>query len=327
MKRVIILSLVLLLALGSMAGCQKAPEEPPAQPTEQVKEVSLINPVGPVVIPMAGIQSGNVKGDTAVNLSYWKNNDEAVGLLTSGKADFAVLPVSMAANLYASGIDLVLLGVHEWKVFYLVAAKDANFTGWQSLQGKTVYSPVSKGQTVDVLTRYALAREGLNPDEEVAFAYAPPQEIVALFKSGQIEYAALPEPYATLAIKDTEGKIVLDYQEYWGEATGKNPRIPIAGLFVTRSFLDKYPNATDAVAELVARSTDWSNQNVDAALSSTAEVLPIPAPVMKSALERIDFTYVPVAECQDEVQTYLETIQKVYPDAVKKIPDKGFYTE
>lgn len=326
MKKAIVISLVLLLTLGSVVGCQKTPEEP-AQPVEQVTEVSLINPVGPIVIPIAGIHSGNIKGDTKINLTYWKNNDEAIGLLSSGKAEFAVLPVSMAANLYASGVDLVLLGVHEWKVFYLVAAKDAEFSDWQSLKGKTVYSPVSKGQTVDVLTRYALAREGITPDEEVQFAYAPPQEIVALFKSGKIEYAALPEPYATLATQDTGGKIVLDYQEYWGEATAQKPRIPVAGLFVTRQFLDKYPTTTTSVAELVAQSTDWYIQNVEEALTSSAEVLPIPVPVMKKALERIEFIYIPVSECQNDVQTYLETIQQVYPDAVKKIPDKGFYAE
>ena len=51
-------------------------------------------------------------------------------LLTGNQTDFAILPVTLAANLYANQQDLMLVGVHEWKVFYLLARQ-----GLSSLTG------------------------------------------------------------------------------------------------------------------------------------------------------------------------------------------------
>lgn len=323
---------ILIVAVVAVAGYfawkgQEGPVPPAAPKEPAVSQITLLNPQGPTVVPVAGIAGGQVKGDIAVNIQYWKTNDEAIALLTSGKADFAVLPVTAAANIYASGVKIALLGVHEWKVFYMLAAQEATFDGWQSLKGKQIYIPVGKGNTVDVLLRSALAQSGLIPDKDVTIVYSPPQEIVALFKSGQVEYAALPEPFVTLATKGGNGKIVVDFQKYWAELSGGAERFPIAGLFVKQEFLDKYPQESAEAARIFAQSTSWSNQNVDQALTQSAEILPIPAPVMKEALTRIDFTYVPVKECQPEVDTFLKKMQELYPEGIKQIPDSGFYAK
>jgi NitT/TauT family transport system substrate-binding protein len=318
------LSLLLALALISTAlsGCQQAAPPPP-----QVQESSLINPAGPLVLPVAGIENGAVKGPVAVKLSYWKSNDEAIGLLAANQADFAVLPITMGANLYANQKDLVLLGVHEWKVFYLLASPEVTFTNWSSLKGKSLYMPVGKGQTADIVSRLGVIKANLTPDQDVKFVYAPPQEIVSLFKAGKIDFAALPEPFVTLALKDSQGSIVFDFQQYWGEVAGAAPRIPIAGLFVKKDYAAKNPQVVKDVAQTLSASTDWCNANPDAAIEQAKNTLPLPAAVMKASLQRMEFKYVPTAECRDEVKSYLETIQEIDPSSMKQLPDQGFYGE
>ncbi len=295
---------------------------------EPVSQVTVANPVGPVVVPVLGIDSGNITNEEFdVGIKYWKNIDEAIAYLAADQAEFAVLPITTAANIYAQGINITLLGVHEWKVFYLVAKEEIEFKDWLSLNGKTVYSVHGKGQTVDLLMRSALSKIGLDPDQDVEILYAPPQEAVALFKAGKADFVALPEPFVTLALKDSGGHLVLDFQEYYGELTGKQGRIPVAGLFVKQDFIKQYPDQTAKVADLLARSTDWGNQNVDTALPLAQEVLPIPAPVMKTALERIDFYYVPVSEAKAEVEQFLSITKELYPEGIKELPDKGFYEQ
>jgi NitT/TauT family transport system substrate-binding protein len=317
------LSLALLALLLGLSGCARTAKRPAVE--MDVTQATLINPLGPAVIPVIGIGSGAVASDLAVNVQYWKTADEALGLLSSGDAEFAVLPITNGANMAASGLDLVLLGVHEWKAFYLVAADGAAFDGWDSLAGKTVYTPEAKGQTVDVLTRYALSRQGLTPDEDVTFVYAPAQEIVALFGEGQIEYAALPEPFVTQALAAGAGRVALDYQDYWSEVSGAEDGIPIAGLFVTREFYEAYPGASQAVATLVSASTDWANENPDEAVQACAEVLPLPAEVLRGAMDRLVFAYVPAAEAKGQVLDFLSAIQDTYPEGVKAIPDDTFF--
>jgi NitT/TauT family transport system substrate-binding protein len=311
----------MLLSLA-VSGCQKTTPQPP-QPAES----TLINPVGPLVLPLAGLENGAVKGPVTVKVSYWKSNDEAIGLLTGNQADFAVLPVTLAANLYANQKDLVMVGVHEWKVFYLLARQGVQFTDWSSLKNKSIHMPVGKGQTVDVLSRLGVIRAGLTPDQDVQFVYAPPQEVVSLFQTGKIDFAALPEPYVTLAMKDNAGSIVLDYQKYWGEVAAVEPRVPIAGLFVKKDFAAKNPQMVKDVAQMLSDSTDWCNTNPDAAIEQAQNTLPLPAAVMKASLQRTEFKYIPSAECRDEVKKYLETIQQIDPNSIKQLPDQGFYGE
>jgi NitT/TauT family transport system substrate-binding protein len=308
-----------------VSGCQKT-VTPPVE-TAQPSESKLINPVGPLVLPVAGIENGAVKGPVTVKVSYWKSNDEAIGLIAGNQTDFAILPVTMAANLYANQKDLLMVGVHEWKVFYLLARQGAQFTDWSSLKGKSLYMPVGKGQTVDVLSRLGLIKAGLTPDQDVKFVYAPPQEVVSLFQAGKIDYAALPEPYVTLAMKDNVGSIVLDYQEYWGKVAGVEPRVPIAGLFVKKDYAVKNPQVVKEVAQLLADATNWCNSNPDAAIEQAKATLPLPPAVIKASLQRTEFKYIPAAQCREEVKKYLETIQQLDPSAIKQLPDQGFYGE
>ena len=107
-----------------------------------VFSVTITNPMGPAVIPVTGLL-GNVVDTQGVEIevSFWKDESEAVALLVSNQADFAVLPITVGANLYAQGMDLTLVGVHEWKAFYLIVDDVSKFTDLSSLKGKEVYSP------------------------------------------------------------------------------------------------------------------------------------------------------------------------------------------
>ncbi len=76
-----------------------------------------------------------------------------------------------------------------------------------------------------------------------------------------------------------------------------------------------------------AASTDWSNQHVDEALQITSKVLPIPAPVMKTALTRIQFAYITSQASKKEVVAFLTQMQKLYPEGLKQIPGAEFYAQ
>jgi NitT/TauT family transport system substrate-binding protein len=314
---------LIFILLATLAGCASAA---PGSQEIAVETVTLINPVGPIVIPAAGLASGAVESAVPVAVQYWKTGDEAIGLLSNDTAQFAVLPITTGVNMNAAGLDLALLGVHEWKVFYLVAADGQVFDGWDSLIGKTVYTPESKGQTVDVLTRYALTEAGITPDEQVNFAYAPAAEIVALFQEGKVEYAALPEPFVTQAVAAGNGAIVLDYQDYWSEVSGAQNGIPIAGLFVKRAYLEDHADIVDAVVDALSASTSWANENPSEAIQASAEVLPLPEAILQSALERIKFEYVPASEVKTDVLTFLQTMQAAYPEGIKQIPEEDFFS-
>lgn len=325
-KRTLFLSFLILLLI--LSGCQASIENKPLL-TEKNDDLSLslINPMGPMVIPISGITSGEVKSSSPVEVQYWKTIDEAIGHLSKDEAAFVVLPVTVAANLKASGMDLVMLGVHEWKVFYLIASPEAAFTDWASLKGQTVYTPEAKGQTVDTLTRFALKQTGLDPEKDVKFVYAPPQEIVALFKEGKVPFAALPEPFVSLAIAGGKGKVVLDYQDYWTAQTDSEEGIPIAGLFVNRDFYEHHTESAQKMAELLQSSIEWVKQHPQEAIHESSAVFSIPEQILQEALTRMKFEYIPASDCQKAVIDFLTQLQATYPEGIKAIPTDEFFAK
>ncbi len=323
MKKWLVILLVVIIAAGGYWYWQSGRI---VQEAPKNSEVSLINPVGPTVIPIIGLDKGKVVSEIPVKVSYWKNNDDLVGSLSKGDVNFAVIPITQAANLYAKQKDMVLLGVHEWKVFYMAAASNsAGFSSWSSLNGRTVYTHGNKGQTVDVLLRAALSKNNIKPDEDVKIVYAAPQEIVQLFQAGKVEYAALPEPYATAAIQGNAGQIVLDFQKVWAELSGGPEIIPVAGLFVKKSYLNSHPEETAKVEKAFIDSLAWGNQNPDQAIDLSKETLAISPEVMRTALPRIDFHYSPVRDAKSEVDAFLKKMNELYSPSLPTVPDKEFY--
>lgn len=327
-RRIIIVILAILLLVTIVSKYTNKPvDTPPSESPQLLEKAVLFNPSGPTVIPVAGLTNSEISGDLDIEVTYWNNVDEVLAAVNKKETGLVVMPITAGVNMYNRGLDLTLLGVHEWKVFYLIARSGVEFSNWTSMQGKDIYTPVGKGQTADILMRAGLKQSNLELGVDVNINYAPPQEIVALFKEGKVDFAALPEPFVTMAIQGDKGSIVLDFQKYWQELSGQNDRLPIAGLFASKEFLKNYPRETVRFLDAFNKSITWANENPDLAIEASAEILPVPAPVIKQALKRIDFYYVPASECKAEVTAFLSKIKELDDESIEKVPDAGFYVD
>ncbi len=291
--------------------------------TLSVYGITVLNPIGPSIIPVVGILEGRYGED--IKVIFWKSVDEVVAHVKKGDVDIAVIPVSMGANLYNRGLNLKLAAVTMWKAFYIVGREQIE--GIEDLKGKEIYMPHSRGTTVDVMLRYMLASSGIDPDRDVRFVYAPPQEIVSLLKVGKAEIAAPPEPFVSIALRIPGIEILLDVQEEWARFTGLPPRIPITGIFVLKPSPD-VPKALKALED----SLNWALSNPEKACKGATEYLKGFDPeILKEAMKRSDYEYYPMnlsSYIRWMVLEYLRAIHSVYPKAMPKVPDENFfYTE
>ncbi|MCD6449143.1 MAG: ABC transporter substrate-binding protein [Thermotogaceae bacterium] len=283
--------------------------------------LTLLNPYGPTILPVSFITNGEI--GRHLEVSFWRTPEEAVASIKVGKADFYILPITLGANLYSKEFDIVLLGVHEWKVFYMVGKQE--ISDLKDLKGKTIYCAHTRGTVVDVLLRYILEEAGLNPDIDVIISYAQPNEIVSLFKAGKIEYAALPEPFVTMITSSKSGKIVLDFQKEWSKSTGLLERIPIAGLFTTKSFLKNHSLEAEYAELALWVSTEEMNKRKEEAVDAALKILKMPKSVLINSLSRMVFYYIPISKCKKDVEKFLKVLHEKYPEGVQKLPDDGFY--
>ena len=75
-------------------------------------------------------------------------------MMLDGKADFAVLPTTMAAITYNKGLEYKLVAIPVWGTLFLFG-KDSTITRWEDLRHKKVHV-MARGMTPDVLFQYLL---------------------------------------------------------------------------------------------------------------------------------------------------------------------------
>jgi NitT/TauT family transport system substrate-binding protein len=73
-------------------------------------------------------------------------------MMLDGKADFAVLPTTMAAITYNKGLEYRLIAIPVWGTLFLFG-NDSTITRWEDLRHKKVHV-MARGMTPDVLFQY-----------------------------------------------------------------------------------------------------------------------------------------------------------------------------
>jgi len=69
-----------------------------------------------------------------------------------GKAVMALMSTNEAVKLYNKGIDIKIINIHTWGVFYMVTT-NPKINSWADLSGKEVCVP-EKGGSMDILFNY-----------------------------------------------------------------------------------------------------------------------------------------------------------------------------
>ncbi|MCD6545033.1 MAG: ABC transporter substrate-binding protein [Thermotogae bacterium] len=287
----------------------------------------FINPIGPTLLPAAGLFSGEIKTSENIELKIWKNPDEAVAMLSSGQANIALLPVSLGAILYNKKVPIKLVAVSTWKAFYLIGTS-YDVKSFKDLKGKEIYTPFGPGQTGDAIMRYFFKKYGLEVNKDITIKYANNPEIVALLSSGKVKYALLPEPFVSLALlKVKDCRILIDIQSEWAKAVGlKEERIPISGIFVRQDFLKNNPDLFEEFITAYEKSLNWLFKNEDKAVEFVSKIMGnFPAKVLESAMKNSRFEFVYSKNCKEEIELYFKELTSTDPEIIGGIPDEEFF--
>ena len=247
-------------------------------------------------------------------------------MMLEGTADFAILPSTTAALLYNKGLDYQLIAIPIWGTLSLCGT-DESINDWSDLKNKKVYL-MAKGMTPDVLFRYLLKENDLQPYEDVELDYRFPTHIdlANAVIAGRADMAVLSEPYLSLALlKNNNLKRIFDLGDKWYELKG----IPIAetALLCKKELLEKNPEFVEKLLKIYSKSTDWVNDNLEESASLAVKYGIVPDSV--AALNSIPHSTLKLRltkDVKDLVKQYLNVFYEM--DSViigGKMPDEEFY--
>ncbi len=326
MKKILKLFLLLVLILSVVVGCNngKIVQDEPKEP----KTIKFCYQDGTPALTTAKLAKENSSIDENITIEYEmeKAPDILVGKILKEEADIAIVPSNLAAQAFNKGLPYEIAGTSVWGSFYLASTEDIG--SFEELKGREIYT-FGKGLTPDLVLRYVLSKNGIDPDEDVKITYLnAASEVGPAFISGKTNLAVLAEPLlTTVMMKKEDTKIVLDLNEEWGRAAGTDKGYPQASLIVKKDLIENNGEFVEAFLKAYEESRIWAKENPDK-LGEYAEDLEIS--VSKETIEKgiiwNNIESFNIIDSKGEYKAYYEAIIDFAPDFIGgKIPDEDIY--
>lgn len=295
-------------------------------PVAAERSVSVMTLSGVTGLAMAKMMEQPVKSEAGYKFQVFKSPDVLLAKLISGEADIAALPTNTAAILYNKGVKLQLASIIGWGVMYIVG-NDQTITKWEKLKGKEIYVP-GKGAVPDILLRYLLIKNGVNPDTDLKINYlASPAELAQLTIAGKAQLAALPEPWVTEVIeKSPQAKVLLDFQKEWGRIEKQGSVYPQSCVVVSQKFAQEQPEELKLFLRELKGSIKWLNAHPEQGGELAEKYLQISRTAVVKGLRRCNIRYNDAVQVSDQVRRFLEVLGQTVPEATGgKLPDEAIF--
>ena len=246
-------------------------------------------------------------------------------MMLEGSADFAVLPMTMAALLYNKGVDYRVAAVPLWGSLYLCGT-DTTVRSLADLRGRKVHL-MAKGMTPDLLFRHLLSRSGLEAYRDVELDYRFPThtDLANAAIAGRAELCVLSEPYVSQVVNgNSEMHILLDLNQLW-QSIESSPEAETAFL-CKGTLADSNRVVISYVVDAYRASSEWVKAHPDsaAALCVRHGINPDTLALIQS-IPRTNINVMDASEAEQYIFDYLKLFFGLSPETVGgRIPDGKF---
>jgi NitT/TauT family transport system substrate-binding protein len=251
---------------------------------------------------VAGVQQGifaRALGSDRLQASTFNAGPAAVEALFSGALDATYIGPNPTINAFVQSKGKavrIISGATSGGASLVV--KPA-ISSPADLKGKKLASP-QLGGTQDVALRYWLAGQGLKTDVQgggdVSISPQDNSQTLETFRSGAIDGAWVPEPWATRLVQEGGGKVLVDERDLW-----PGQRFVTTQLIVRTAFLEEHPDAVRRLLEGQLEANAFVNEHpAEAQAAVNAGIATItgkklPDAVIKGAWATMSFSNDPVA--------------------------------
>ncbi|MBD5427599.1 MAG: ABC transporter substrate-binding protein [Treponema sp.] len=290
-----------------------------------VLRVATLN--GPSSVPVAYLydHAPDLPGAVA-RFEVLANATAVLPKLITGEVSVGVLPPNAAAKVYtANNGAVVALGVCGNGNLFLLTA-DRSVRTLADLRGKTV-ACAGQGATPEYVFRFVLRSAGIGADEvQLDFSLAN-ADIAAALAAGRVQYALVPEPFATVAQMKSRGIVrAIDIQEAYAAATG-GASYPMTVLVANAAYAVAHRDVVDAFIAAYQAAVAWTNAHPrEAGLLVQKHTLGLTAAVVERSIPNAAYVWQPALAARADMDRLLRVYLATAPQAVGgALPSDGFY--
>ena len=156
----------------------------------------------------------------------------------------------------------------------------------------------------------------------------PTANIPSYLIENQIDYAVLPEPFATIATnKDSNLKKAIDLQEEFKKFNKEFENYPLTVIVCTKEFAKKNPTLVkDFLDEYKKSLENTLNHPKIAAEYTQKHELGLNAQIVEKIIPYSSYVYVPANQAKEQIYNLLNIFQQIDKKSIgPKLPDDNFF--
>jgi NitT/TauT family transport system substrate-binding protein len=295
---IVVIAITLLALVASLSACSNGKDETGAPEAVRLGYFPNVTHA-PAIL---GVTEGYFQeelGDVSLRTATFNAGTEATEALFSGAIDMTFIGPNPAINAFAqsNGEAIRIVSGTTSGGAALVVREGINTPA--DLAGTRLATP-SLGNTQDVALRAWLAGQGyattLEGGGDVSIFPQANAQTLETFRSGDIDGAWVPEPWATRLVLEGGGHVLVDEADLWPQG-----QFVTTHLIVATSFLNEHPDQVRAVLRGLIRAVDFANQQPEeaqTAVNANIEQLTgkaLAPEVISGAWGNLTFTLDPIA--------------------------------
>lgn len=325
-NKLIILALSIMLLMVSGCGTSSADNNTKKEPVD----IKVYVPEGLPAITMAKLMKDKPEISAGYNVTYTveKTSDSLVAKVLNEEADVALVPSTLPAQAANKGLDYKLAATAGWGSLYVISSEDIK--DLSAVKGKEIYT-IGKGLTPDIVLRYVLSQNSIEPDKDVTLTYLNgATELAPTFISGKAKIAVVPEPMLSQVLsKKPETKIIASLNEQWKEKQNSTYGYPQSSLIVKGSIAKDHKAFVDSFLKEYEKAITFANEKPEELGQYSEDLgLTLSKALAPKVMERANINYVSIDESKDDYSKYYDVIMKFAPKSIGgKIPDEGLYMQ
>jgi len=205
-KQFTVLSLLLLLVIGVLAGCGSDS----AGSSKSEKKVVIgyfpnIDHAPAMIAREKGYYEKALGDGVKVEYKTFPDGGAFMTALKTGDIDAGLVGPGPVMNNFTNGADVKIIAGASSGGTAIVASKKSGVNSIEDFEGKTFITP-GVGCTHDVQMETFLQDFGISSARiggTLKHVTGNPAQYAAMFESGKVDIAAVPEPWASQLVKDT----------------------------------------------------------------------------------------------------------------------------
>lgn len=301
MKKVkkLLLSFVILILIGFLAACGSSDSSGEVAKASKEKIIigyfPNIDHVPAMVAREKGFYERALGENVEVKYKTFPDGGTFMTALKSGEIDAGLVGPGPVMNNYANGADVKIIGGASSGGTVVVASEKSGITSVEDIAGKTFITP-GIGCTHDV--QFETFLQGLENEKltsnriggTLKHVTGNPAQYQGMFETGQVDLAAVPEPWASTLIQNGAKVVVNTDKIAYGNT------LPNTVLVATGSLIKDHKEIVEGLLKAQQEAVDFINNNREEAEGIAIKAIKdltkqeLDKDLVKQAMARIIYT-------------------------------------